>query len=281
MQTSIAMEQTPRGVDKIRMYGWTVQDSPGQLEWLPKAALKVASEYQRDEHVLSKILAMAACWSHVACGVLIVGRRNGEFWIIDGQNRWRAAMRRSDIGLLPCIVFDTQSIQAEAEGFLRSNTLRKPVTAIQKHKAQVAAGDTTAEFLRTEIARLGLKVAKNSNRTGEIKCIGWCHKRAGEDKDAFGRVLGLAAALCAKADMHVPEKLLEGLWYLDRNCGEGLQDRRLARRIEAVGARALYDAAMRAAAFYTAGGGRVWAQGMLNEINKGLRYKFTTGDGES
>ena len=43
------------------------------------------------------------------------------------------------------------------------------------------------------------------------------------------------------------------------------------------GARALLDAANRASAYYASGGSKIWAQGMLGELNKGLqeRRRFT------
>jgi hypothetical protein len=77
----------------------------------------------------------------------------------------------------------------------------------------------------------------------------------------------------------VAERLLEGLWILHARCGEGLADKRLTKRLREKGARALLDGANRAAAYYASGGGKVWAQGMLSELNKGLHRKFTM-DGE-
>ncbi len=53
-----------------------------------------------------------------------------------------------------------------------------------------------------------------------------------------------------------------------------LTDARLRQRILVRGARSLVEEAGRASALYVNGGERVWAIGMINAINKGLRYKF-------
>ena len=75
--------------------------------------------------------------------------------------------------------------------------------------------------------------------------------------------------------MPIPERLLEGIWILNSKCGNGLNDKRLEGRIRGKGGRALLDAANKACAYYAAGGGAIWAKGILSELNKGLINKFT------
>lgn len=100
-------------------------------------------------------------------------------------------------------------------------------------------------------------------------------KRASEDRERFTRVLTLVAEMANKDGIFVPERVLEGVWILDTKCGDGLADKRLVQRLKDKGAQALLDAAGRAASFYNGGGGKIWAQGMLAELNKGLQRKFT------
>lgn len=49
---------------------------------------------------------------------------------------------------------------------------------------------------------------------------------------------------------------------------------RLFDRLKAIGAPRLVEGANKASAFFVRGGAQVWARGMLEEINKGLRNRF-------
>ena len=265
---------TIKGVDKTARYGWVTKDEPGALQMLHKDVLKIHPAYQRDV-LPEKVKAITAAWSWLSLGALVVGKRGGEFWVIDGQHRALAAKRRSDITHLPCVVFETADVKTEARGFLDLNTGRKPVTAVSKQKAMVAAGDEVAAYVQQMCDELGLEIKQSVQSTGQLKCVAWCVRRAGEDKDVFRLVLSIAAELSQQDSMPVAERLLEGLWILNAKCGDGLADKRLLKRLREKGARVLLDAANRAAAYYAAGGGKIWAQGMLAELNKGLQRKFT------
>jgi hypothetical protein len=267
---------TAKGVDKVKRYGWSVQDAPGEMRLLHKDMLQIHPAYQRDL-VPQKVYEISAAWSWVALGALVVGERGGEFWVIDGQHRAAAAKRRSDITHLPCVVFKTADVKQEARGFLTIQTMRKPVTAVAKQKAMVTAGDEVAGFVQQTVETLGLQIRPSAGKAGELKCVGWCLKRAADDRETFVKVLRLGAALCTQDNMPVAERVLEGLWMLNDKCGSGLADPRFVKRLHERGGRVLLDAANKAAAYYSSGGGRIWAQGMLGELNKGLqeRRRFT------
>ena len=239
---------------------------------LPKNALRIDPTYQRDVAV-DKVSAITAAWSWVSLGAIVVGERQGQYWVIDGQHRVLASMRRSDITHLPCVVFQTADVKEEAKGFLNLNTGRKPVTAIGKQKALVAAGDEVAVFVHAQLEMIGLTVVQSPKAARQIKAVAWCMKRAAENKESFQVVLRLAVELSDKDSAHVAEKLLEALWFINQRIG--LSDKRLVARMKEKGASELIAGANRAAAYYTSGGGKVWAEGMLAEINKGLRIKFT------
>lgn len=262
------------GLNKVARYGWTTKDLPGKLKMLNKDILRVDPAYQRDL-VDEKVTKITAGWSWVACGAIIVGLRDGEYWVIDGQHRVMSAKRRSDIDALPCLVFETESVKQEAQGFLDANTNRKPITSAARHKAMVASGNQTAKFVQAQIDALGLFVSTNSKTAGAVKCIGLCMRRAEEDRERFARVMSLVAEMVKNEGMFVPERVIDGVWFLDANCGEGLHDKRLVQRLREKGAKSMLDAANRAAAYYARGGAKVWADGMLAELNKGLHRKFT------
>jgi hypothetical protein len=265
---------TERGIDKTIRYGWVTKDEPGTLRMLDKSILKIHAAYQRDL-IPTKVKEITAHFSWISFGALVVAERNGEFYVIDGGHRLAAALRRSDITILPCVVFKTEDIAGEARAFLDLNTGRKPVTAIAKQRAMVVAGDDVAVFVQQVFDALGLQIKARPTMPGHIKCVAWCTNRAAEDRGAFRLVLSIGAELCTASDMHVQEKLLDGLWVLHARCGQGLHDKRLVKRLRERQGRALLEAANRAAAYYAQGGGRVWASGMLDEINKGLHRKFT------
>lgn len=264
------------GGDKIKRYGWTVQDAPGEMRLLHKDTLQIHPAYQRDL-VAQKVSEISAAWSWVALGALVVGERGGEFWVIDGQHRAAAAKRRSDITHLPCVVFKTTDVKQEARGFLTIQTMRKPVSAVAKQKAMVTAGDEVAAFVQQTVDSLGLQIRPTAAKSGELKCVGWCLKRASDERETFVKVLTLGAELSAQDNMPIAERVLEGIWVLNGRCGDGLADPRFVKRLREKGARTLLNAANKAAAYYASGGGRIWAQGMLSEMNKGLqeRRRFT------
>lgn len=272
--------QTPSGIDKTKRYGWIMKDEPGEQTMLPKELLHVHQSYQRPV-VAQKVKEITAAWSWLSCGSLIVGKRRGQYWVIDGQHRALAAMRRSDITHLPCVVFETANIRQEARGFLDANTGRKPVSAISKQKALVCAGDEVAQFVQKTCAELGISIRPYATHARHLKCIGWCMKRAQENRAAFVTVLTMVGDLSEKDDIHMPERVLEGLWIIHAKCGtDGLHDKRLADRVRDKGVRVLLEAANRACAYYAGGGGKIWAEGILSELNKGLRNKFTFGGTE-
>jgi len=265
---------TQHGIDKVTRYGWKTTDKPGDMKMLHKDVLQIHPAYQR-EVLPNKVKEITAAWSWLSLGALVIGERGGEYWVIDGQHRAIAAKRRSDITLLPCIVFQTSDVKAEAQGFLDLNTGRKPVTAIAKQKAKVAAGDETAAYVQHLCDVLELQIKASAKSAGQIKCISWCTNRCEEDKDTFTKVLTLGAELSKTDGVPIAERLLDGLWLLNRRAGEGLNDKRLVNRIREKGARKLIEAANRAASAYAGGGARIWAQGMIEEINKGLQRKFS------
>lgn len=268
------MEKAHDGRSKIDRYGWTISDAPGVLEYLSKRRLRVNHEYQRDANE-KKILNMASSWSWVACGVIVVARREGAEYVIDGQHRVMAAMRRNDISSLPCLVFDIADVAQEATGFIAANTLRKPVPAIDKFRAMVVSGDECAITVNGIIDELGVSISKsNSTGTGVLKSIAWCLKKAAVDADRLRRVLSISQDIAVADAMYIPERILESMWVLDEKIG--LDDHRLRQRIYAKGCRTLLDAANRAAAYFNgSGGSSVWVDGVIDELNKGLQRKFS------
>lgn len=276
MQTMMS-ETTGQGVDKTKRYGWVTKDAPGELRNLHKDVLQIHPAYQRDVLPM-KVKEITATWSWAACGAIVVGERGGEFWVIDGQHRVLAAKRRSDITHLPCVVFKTEGVRQEAVAFLDLNTGRKPVSSIGKFKAMIAAGDASACAVHRTLEALGVTPKATANKAKELKSVAWAIRKAGEDVAKFELVMRVAVEL--SQDMPIQEKLLDGLWYINERLAGGITNKRFRDRINAVGARRLIEAANKAAAYFARGGAKVWADGMMNEINKGLQKRFALADGD-
>ena len=268
---------TTRGVEKTKRYGWVTKDAPGDLKMLDKDLLQIHPSYQRDM-IPSKVKQITAEWSWLSCGALIVGMREGTYWVIDGQHRCLAAKRRTDITELPCVVFETVDVKQEARGFLEANTGRRPVTAIGKQKALVAADDEVAKFVQNTLDTYGVSIRSVACKAREIKCIALCMRRAKEDRDAFCSVLKMCIALSDVDNIAISERMFDGVWYINAKCGQGLADKRLVNRMQEKGGLTLITAASRASAFFVKGGGMIWAKGMVEELNKGLQKKFIIGD---
>jgi hypothetical protein len=258
-------------VSKVERYGWKVKDAPGQLVYIDKNQMCVDHTYQRNL-VEAKVRELSREWSWMACNVITVAERDGEYFIVEGQHRHAAALRRSDITELPCIVFQSDSVQSEAEGFLLANGNRKPVSSVGKFKAQIVSGNETAVYIDKVLRRYGMKIVEGqAKKPLQLKSVNSCYRMAKQSKESFEKVMGLVAELCE--DAPIKERLVAGLFYMQTN-GLDVTDKALRKRILAVGEARLLDGANRAAAFFTSGGAKVWAQGMLEEINRKLRNKY-------
>lgn len=271
MSETVTMFGGKTSMTKVEKYGWKLRDEPGEIVALDKAMLQVHPSYQRDL-IEDKVRAIAAAWSWIACGSIIVGKRDGEYWTIDGWHRVCAAKQRADIRLLPCLVFPTESIEQEARGFLNANTMRKPVTSLDKFRASLAANDETAIFIDAIFKRFGLIPSKRSVAKNEIKCVALATRIATESREALVSVLELASLI--SEDSPISEILVGSLHYMHSHIEGGLANKRLRGRLIETGQAALVGGAKRAAAYYKRGGARVWADGMMTEINKGLRNKI-------
>ena len=272
-------ERTPHNADKVTAYKWEMLDSPGDLMWIPKAALRVDPAYQRDA-LENRITRITKAWSWVACGVIEVSRRGEEYWVIDGQHRVLAAMRRSDIQTLPCIVFEVAGVKEEAQGFLNANTTVKPITAMARAKAMAVAGDPAAELVQAMMNQVGLHPLAGGQAAGGVRCMAWCLKRAKENPDLFCTIIAIVGEMCLASNLPVAETLMGGLWLSNPRIDGGVGNARFVERVRQIGAVRLLDVCRRAELLAGQRNANVWSRAILEEVNKGLRNKFTVKGGE-
>lgn len=268
------------GVDKVKMYKWELQDSPGKLQWIDKNALHVDSTYQRQIRG-NKPREIASAWSWVACGALRVAlRSDGTYWVIDGQHRLAAALRRSDITDLPCVVFEVSGVADEAKGFVTGNTKRGAVKIFDKHRASVLAGDVVAQQIEQILVDLGLTVTLCPTKPTDLKCLAKVQKLMIVGADHARAVLSLALRICEQDAVSPTARIVGVVDYLAKNLTCGISDNRLQSRLIEIGARKMERVMSLSVEVHGASGDKIWALGVLRELNKGLRNKFTMKGGE-
>jgi len=159
------------GMSKVERYGWTRPGDQGRIMYVDKRQLLIDHKYQRDGISHSKILEIAKNWSPVAAGVLIVSRRpDGEMYVIDGQHRLMASLKRSDVSRLSCRVFEFESVRDEAEAFLVLNQNRASVGSFHKHKAGLVSGNETAIAVQRMADESGREVVNGGGRARNTLC---------------------------------------------------------------------------------------------------------------
>lgn len=256
--------------DKIQRYGWQMLDKPGRFMTIKKELLEIDLTYQREQNE-SKVLAIAAQWSWVGCGCLSVAKRGTRFIVMDGGHRHGGAMRRSDISVLPCMVYDMDSVKDEATFFLILNLLRKAMTSSERFNAQTTSGDENAIFVRDLLAQCGrdTKSAGNSAR-----CLTALMKSAANDREQLIRIWPLIDEICRGRPVH--SHLLRAMIYVESRMPEGdtLTARKWRDRLVAAGLDGLIDAMNKAAGFRGKSGEKVWGEGIVQRINHGLQNKL-------
>ena len=265
-------ETVKGGVDKAARYGWSIKDQPGRLMMLDKAALEVDDSYQRSA-TQDKVKRIAAEWSWVACGALVVADRgDGRFFVIDGQHRALAALKLSAVRQLPCVVFQTEGSREEAGGFLRANRDRKPMTAVQAFAAMVTAGDKDAVFVRHLLEENGMAVASGGASQSAFKATGTLLKIARDSHDAARKVLSASIAACSGGAVH--NDVMRGLWWIYSRMDDAKAFERMNPRLSAVGRDEILRSIAAAKAFQGVGGEKVCGEGILKAYNFRLKRKL-------
>jgi hypothetical protein len=276
-----SVEKTHVGSDKIDQYKWGVKDKKGSFQYISKNSLNVDHlHYQRDNITKAKVLSMAREWSWVACGAISVAKRlDATYWVMDGQYRTMAALHRSDIQDLPCMVFVVHDVKEEAKGFLDLNTNRKAMQYIDRFKAEITAGNQAAIFVKQLVESAGRRVSADGN-SNSVRCVGALMQWVNRGNEAeLRRIWPLLSLLCK--DGAVSVNLVEGMMFLEINMQEGqsLSSKKISNRILDIGEKELIEATRSSAAFSGKGGAKIWADGIVVRYNKGLVHKLPVREG--
>lgn len=262
------------GKAKVEVYKWMMTGAPGELVYLAKTVLEIDHSYQRHAKN-ARVLRLAKRWNWLACGVLTVAKRGGRYYVVDGQHRLLAALKRFDIERLPCLVFDTVEMRDEAVAFRDANKERRPIATFEQWNADLVAQDEATLFAHALITNSGRTPGQTAG-PGTVRCLSAIVSAARTSREELGRVWPVAVQLCAGNALH--ERVLGALMYLECNLVEGqsVADKQWREKLVKLGYKGTLDAVQRAATFYARGGPKVWALGVMQELNKrGRTHKLS------
>ncbi len=175
--------------------------TPPAPQFLPVEMLQVDDTYQRSiEGGASRklIVKIAENWDWRLCLPLLVSRRDGKMFVIDGQHRKEAAELRGDIAHLPVVVFDFNDPKAEAELFVEANRSRRAMSKLDDFHAAVVAGDPKILAVNDVVIGAGLSVGRVQAwqywKPGEVVFVGSIQRLLHtQGKPPVAHALGLIA----------------------------------------------------------------------------------------
>jgi hypothetical protein len=263
------------GHDKIERYGWAPvkvgpDGNPGVYTEVPKGSLRVDYSYQRQPSQ-SRVITLARDWDAVKAGALVVSQRaDGSLYVIDGGTRLLAAMERSDVRTLFCLIFRFEKLADEAAYFYSLNTASKRVPAAVVHKAGVVACDPVALDAERIMAENGYTHHISGKAAGrEIHCLATLRRCVAADEALASRVFKLCCDITGEGP--IMKDLLAGCFYVASHPGQGsIFDPRFADRLISAGPEKIRMEIRSAVALTGRGGDKVFASAIVKVANARL-----------
>lgn len=257
---------------KVERYGWAKSGVPGELAWLNPNEINLDHDYQRDLNK-NKVVDIAREFSWPAFGVIIVARRpDGAYFAPDGQHRIHVARERGEKAV-PCIIFDMRERSQEAKVFIDANKNRKPPSMVDKFRAMLVAGDETAIRV-DELTRAHGRVPGDKSKAGGVRCLAAVMRWAKNDEATLRRAWPLISTVCQGEQLH--EHLVGAVLFIEsRSDGDFVLNKKWSKKLLEIGYTRALRAIHEASAYYAKGGERVWASGLLKELNKGRTNKLS------
>ena len=259
---------------KSDRYNWALPGDKGRHARIAVADLKVDHSYQRPEVSDGNTIAIARAFSWVAFGVIVVMQRaNGDYYIVDGQQRWLAALRREDIRDVPCIVFQSEGRDHEAKAFLSLNVRRINVRAVVKFLASVKAKLNPETEISEWLATQGLAIASSGRDVDGIDFPTLLLRTYKIDAQSAKNAVIIQRAINGTEPLH--GRCHQGLFWLIHG---GIKVNDYVPKIRGLGGRSAMLRAIQAVAIETnaAASPRVCGVGILRLINHKLRTKIAT-----
>lgn len=202
------------------------------IEWVPIEKMKVSEAAQR-KYSPQQAQTMADDFDLEALGYPVLNRRDGDYYIVDGQHR---------VGALKLIGWGDQSIECEvytdlteaeeAELFLRRDSRRR-ISAMEKFKIGVTAGRAEDVAIDDLVKSLGMTVAYYPGQRDSIGAIGTLrrvYQRSG------GRVLGSSLAFLRDAFgvAGMSAHLIDGMALVVARYGEAIDGKNMVEKLAGI-----------------------------------------------
>lgn len=197
-------------------YDWAKPGDKGRAMHLSVGEIKVDHRYQREQLIRQKLLDIASQFKWTAFGTIVVMQRsNGDYFVVDGQQRLSAAKLRGDILDVPAIVFQSDGPDHEARAFLDLNTRRAAVRATDKFRAASRAGVEPERTIDKWLSSNGLSAG--SDHGNDPTSIAWV-KEIVETWKLDEEACKSAVLIQRRITLDQPTcaKFHKGIWYLLR-----------------------------------------------------------------
>lgn len=201
-----------------------------RLQWVPIASMEVSPLAQRDLNQ-ARVDRMAADFDLEQIGTPTVSKRDGTFFIIDGQHRIEA-LRQIGWGdqQIQCWVYHGLTEQDEADRFLKlSDTLA--IDAYSKFKIGVHAGRAD-ECEIDRIVRASKLCVSRDSIPGAVRAVGTLRRiYTRSDSKTLGRTLRIVRDAYGDTGMEAP--VLDGIGLLCQRYNGDLNDETAVQKLSA------------------------------------------------
>lgn len=203
--------------DKLSRFHWTKKGDIGTFMMIPVRQLNIDPEYQRAVVSVFSINTMAKNFSWLAFGnIIVMQRANGEFYVVDGQQRLEVARKRGDIESIPCLVFQSEGQAHEAKAFASINTGRIKVKATDKFRALSHALIEPEHAIDEWIKSVGLRVGSDGGQNClefiAIFKISWL-----DDERAAKQSIAVERKIIEDTAFRLNSRIHKGLFWLEKN----------------------------------------------------------------
>lgn len=166
------MKTTMNKKNKAEIYDWANPGDKGVFKFLNINDLKIDHSYQRYEYSEKNTSDIAKNFLWSSCGTIVVmQRKNENYYIVDGQQRFLAVTKRGDIEKLPCMCFVSNGPEHEAVAFNSLNCNRRAVGAVQQYRASIVAHKEPEFSISKWLKENDFIISSPSAAPGSIKFI--------------------------------------------------------------------------------------------------------------
>lgn len=204
-------------------------DRASSVQWVRVSEIHVSPHAQRDlrPHMAEKI---ASDFDPDKLGVPVVNKRDGRYWVIDGQHRIEALkIIGYDDQMIECQVYEGLDEKAEAEMFLGLNT-KLSMSALDKFMVALTAQRRRELSIARSVEREGMTVGYGKNNISAVGALGKVYDMAGADR--------LSAALRLLRDSYgdaaMRAELIEGMGLVTHRYNGQLTEETAVQKLSAM-----------------------------------------------